>query len=256
MKHAAMKDEKKRAFPKFLLLILVSGLIGGVLGFFLELSRSQGLPDAISGTIQRLMPAAARWGIPVTLLVLYLPALLIYFRCKSKYTSWDGEDEDLAEQIEQSLSWGLLLSGLAMILSLFFLGAGLVYLVGQPIQLIVNAGALLLSLLLVTVLQQKIVELTKMMNPEKRGSVYDLNFKKKWMDSCDEAEQKQIGQAAYHAFQFTSNFCAALYVLLFFSHIMFETGILPIFLVLLIWGVMLTSYTLECMRLSKRHPLP
>lgn len=39
------------------------------------------------------------------------------------------------------------------------------------------------------IIQQKAVDITKIMYPEKTASVYDLKFQKKWVDSCDEAEK-------------------------------------------------------------------
>ena len=39
-----------------------------------------------------------------------------------------------------------------------------------------------------TLLQQRSVDLTKRLYPEKTASVYDTHFRKKWLDSCDEAE--------------------------------------------------------------------
>lgn len=37
------------------------------------------------------------------------------------------------------------------------------------------------------IIQQKVVDINKIMYPEKTASVYDLKFQKKWVDSCDEA---------------------------------------------------------------------
>lgn len=39
------------------------------------------------------------------------------------------------------------------------------------------------------IIQQKAVDITKIMYPEKTASGYDLKFQKKWVDSCDEAEK-------------------------------------------------------------------
>lgn len=62
-------------------------------------------------------------------------------------------------------------------------------------------GEMLVSVALVVLVQQKIVDLVRRMNPEKQVSVYDSKFQKKWYNTCDEAERAQIGQASYQAFQ-------------------------------------------------------
>lgn len=90
------------------------------------------------------------------------------------------------------------------------------------------------------------------MNPEKRGSVYDTKFQKKWMDSCDESERRQIGQACYRAYLVTSRVCIGVWLVLVILSMVFEISLLPVFVLLLVWGVMQVTYTLECMRLSKK----
>lgn len=89
------------------------------------------------------------------------------------------------------------------------------------------------------------------MNPEKRGSVYDAKFQKKWFESCDESERRQIGQACYRAYMVTGRVCMGLWLVLVVLTMVFEMSLLPVFILLLIWGVMQVTYTLECIRLGK-----
>ena len=97
------------------------------------------------------------------------------------------------------------------------------------------------------------MDLTRRMNPEKQGSVYDTKFKKKWFESCDEAEQKQIGQAAYKAFNVVSTACPILWLALLVLSYAFDFELLmPTFIVCFIWLLMQVSYCLECIRLGKR----
>ena len=88
------------------------------------------------------------------------------------------------------------------------------------------------------------------MNPEKQGSIYDSKFHKKWVDSCDENEQRQMGQAAYKAFRAVNITCVILWGVLILLAFIFDIGILPFFLVTLIFGVGQTVYVLECIRLG------
>ena len=71
----------------------------------------------------------------------------------------------------------LLLDSLTVIVSFFFFNAGTAKLPqssdGNTITLLV---IFLVVNALATLLQQKTVDLTKKMNPEKRGSVYDMKF--------------------------------------------------------------------------------
>ena len=117
---------------------------------------------------------------------------------------------------------------------------------------LISVAELVVSCAVLVVLQQKIVDLERRINPEKRGSVYDVHFQKKWMASCDEAEQRQMGQAAHKAFVAATYVCFGLWLALFFLDRVFDTGLLPMVLVLVILGVMQVTYTLECIRLSRK----
>ena len=110
----------------------------------------------------------------------------------------------------------------------------------------------LVSVVMIVVHQQKVVDLTRRINPEKQGSVYDTKFLKKWVDSCDESEQRQMGQAAFKAYRAAVNTCLWLWAALIVLHCAFDTGLLPIVMVLVIFGVLQIVYTLECIRLSRK----
>ena len=138
-----------------------------------------------------------------------------------------------------------------MILDMFFLAVAETY--SGPAGGLVSVLTFLVSMFLLVFAQQKAVDLTRKMNPEKRGSVYDVHFKKKWFQSCDEAEQKQIGQAAYKAFNVVNTACPIAWMVLLLLSFAFNLSILlPAFLVCLLWLLLTVTYCLECIRLGKR----
>ena len=146
-----------------------------------------------------------------------------------------------------------LLDSLTVIASFFFFNAGTAKLPqssdGNTITLLV---IFLVVIALATLLQQKTVDLTKKMNPEKRGSVYDMKFQERWWESCDEAERRQIGQASYKAYVTVSRFCPYCWGVLLLGNMVFHYGILPSAVVLVIWAVLSVSYTREAIRLGRR----
>lgn len=89
------------------------------------------------------------------------------------------------------------------------------------------------------------------MNPEKRGSVYDTKFQKKWLESCDESERRQIGEASCRAYMVTTRVCIGLWLVLVMLSMVFEMSLLPVFVLTVIWGTMQVTYVLACIRLSK-----
>lgn len=249
MKEKIEKSENRRALPKFLLTLAGAAAVGGVVGFFTGVGANLALGERLAASLDALMRAVALWGIPVTTAVMMGGALLLYLSARRQYQSWDGEAEDPMDRAEVTLSWALLLSGLQTALSMFFFAAAIQY---QQTGALTAVAELLVSVGLAIFAQQKCVDLTKRMNPEKQGSVYDTKFHKKWMDSCDEAERQQIGQAAFRAFRTASSACTWIWVVLVVLGFLFDVGILPAFVVMLLWGILQVSYTLECIRLSQK----
>ena len=156
----------------------------------------------------------------------------------------------MSQSVETLLSWTLLLSAVQLLLSLFFMTAIGTY---QPEEgALAMIGVFVLSCGCVIFAQQKVVDLERRMNPEKHGSVYDTKFQKKWLDSCDESERRQIGEAGYRAYIVTTRVCLGAWMVLTVLGMVFEIGMLPVSVLLLVWGVMQVTYTLECIRLGKK----
>ena len=242
-----VKRDNRRALPKYLLTILLYGLLGGVLGFFTGVAGAAGVAETVRQALDRALEAAAPWGIAVSAVVLLGAGWYLYAAAKRRCGAWDGEDEDTMDAVERQLSWALLLTGLSVVMDFFFFAVSIVY--GRFLPDLV---LFLAAVVVLIVLQQKIVDLERRLNPEKRGSVYDMKFQKTWMDSCDEAEKAQIGQACYTAYMVGTKTCIFLWVALLILNFVFDFGLLPIAAVLAVWGVMQTVYALECIRLSKR----
>lgn len=245
------KSENRKALPKFFLTILIAGLFGGVLGFAAGFMNAGNLSDGVRQVLNTVLTASAPWGIPVTNIVILGIGWSLYAKGKSLYRGWNGEDEDTIDGAEEKLSWALLMSAAALLCDLFFFSVAVVY-GGSPLAMGAFIVEFFVGVGVATVLQQKIVDLEKQINPEKRGSVYDMKFQKKWMESCDEAEQRQIGQAAVRAYQVATKVCLWLWVALMVLHFAFDTGLLPAVPVLIIFGVLQISYTLESIRLGRK----
>ena len=101
------------------------------------------------------------------------------------------------------------------------------------------------------ILQQKCVDTAKQTNPEKKASVYDMRFQKKWMEDCDEAEKIMIGKCAFKAYSATNAVCTVLAIVLAVCALVFDIGFLPSFTVCLIWAVNISMYCKEAMRYSE-----
>lgn len=244
------KSENRRALPKFLLIMLASAVCGGIIGFCVGwMEPGPWLEDAAEA-LRNLLGESALWGIAATTAVLMGVCLILFLRAGDRMAAWDGEDEQEAEAIDRSLNWIMLLSALQLLLDFFFFAVGIF---GQDMGMLWTCGAFIVSMILVFLCQQKAVDLTKRMNPEKRGSVYDMKFQKKWYDSCDEAERAQIGRAAMHAYRTASRVCMGLWLALVVLSLIVKVGLLPIVVLMVIWGVLQMSYLAECIRMSRQE---
>lgn len=241
-----VKQENRRALPKFFGTVLLFALLGGIGGFLVTLAGFSGLAGWAAEGLTGVLGAVVPWGIPVSSLILLGIGLGLYRSAKGRYGRWDGEDEDAAEGIEVTLSYVLLFTTLATVVDFFFLSAA--FLSDAPM---VTTALFLVSVALIVLLQQKAIDLTRRMNPEKQGSVYDVKFQKKWIDSCDEAEKAQMGQAAYQAFRAATGTCLVLWVVLTVLNFSFDIGLLPVLMVLILFGVLQVTYCLTCIKLSR-----
>lgn len=241
----------RKAFPKFLKWLLISAVFGFCVGIASGILDDLDVGVWLTDGLIRLLTVIAPWGIPISSVVLLGNCLWHYRSAKSLFDRWDGEDDSAPEEADRKLNVVLLCSTLALILDFFFLAVSVVY-IDSGIQSLLIVGELVLSLIPVTLAQQKTVDLTRRMNPEKKVSVYDTKFQEKWYEVCDEAERAQIGQACYRAYMVGTKVCIFLWVALLILNFVFDFGLLPIAAVLAVWGAMQTVYALECIRLSKR----
>ena len=250
MENNTVKRDNRKALPKYLLILFVAAIFGGVMGFAAGWVGHDNISEVIATAVTNGLTAAAPWALLGTSVVSLALILWLYRAAKALFTGWDGEDEAVMDRADEKLNWALLLTAAQMVLDMFF------FAVAQSAH---NMTALwsvlffLVSIFLLVFAQQKIVDLTRRMNPEKQGSVYDVHFNKKWLASCDEAEQKQIGQAAYKAYHTVNVACPLLWLVLVLLSYAFDFGLLmPAFTVCLLWLLLNVTYSLESIRLSRR----
>ena len=250
MENNAVKKDNRKAFPKYLLILFVSAIFGGVLGFAAGWVGHDNLSEVIASAVTNGLTAIAPWALLATSVVSLAAILWLYRGARGLFTGWDGEDDDVMDRADEKLNWALLITAAQVVLDMFFFAVAQS---GQGMAALWSVLFFAVSVFLLVFAQQKIVDLTRKMNPEKQGSVYDTKFKKKWFESCDEAEQKQIGQAAYKAFNVVSAACPILWGgLLLLSYAFNFSLLMPTFIVCVIWLLLQVSYCLEAIRLGRR----
>ena len=246
-----IKKDNKKALPAFLIIILCAAVFGGVIGYFSSGIGYSETKDTIINAVMRFLQIITPYISVISIAAFVLPAFIIFRRAGKLSDSWDGEDEVIPDKIENLINRAMLLINLGVLNG--FLGISCLIIVNAGLGgSLIGLFTFILSETLLTVLQQRFVDLMRSINPEKQGSVYDMKFQKKWYDSCDEAEKKLIGEAAYHSFRITSNSCIIMWCLTLFAHIAFGTGIFPVIAVLIITGISQISYIHQAIKLSRK----
>lgn len=89
------------------------------------------------------------------------------------------------------------------------------------------------------------MNLKKEINPLLKGNIYDVNFAKKWVDSCDESLKFKIFKSAYKSFISVNFTCKILWIFCILGYSLFGFGITPLLIVTIIWLVQMISYYIE-----------
>lgn len=238
-------------FVGIMLCCLAAGTAFGIL------TAKTGLDSLDTAQLRAALTPFMTYGPPLLLIAVWVAAGLFclwdYVRAKRAFSRWDGEDEAVINAAERGLCWCLIVSNIAFILELFLFAAWASFTlrldeIGWSFP--VMMAAFFLGLAAAIVIQRAVVELEKKINPEKRGDVLDLHFKKEWEQSFDEAERIMAGQAAYKAFKASNTACIVLWLLCTLGDMIFRTGLAAVGAVTVLWLISTIVYQVESFRLE------
>lgn len=251
-----IKSEDKKAFGKFAVYVATALIIGVLLGVGMGFAKLNGM-DMTGHTVLNAIFFALPYGIPVVTLFILVVVAVIYHRSKKVFLAWNGEDEECMDAVEKQLSCALWLSSINMIWNFCLFGMGFCLDNAESMEVhyeletsMLLIGVFVAGLIILTIEQQKLVNLTKEINPEKKGSIYDVKFQKKWEASCDEAELFAIYKSAYRSYCITQRLCIILWLFCIIGGFVWGFGAVPVLLVSIIWGTMITSYCYYAIHLS------
>ena len=245
-----IQKQNRKALPKYLITLLLCMLGGAVLGVGGALLRAESAGENLTAWLRNGLLCILPYGIPVVAVLFLVPAGLLLHQGKTLLRRWDGEDEDGADAIEDKLEYSIMLTNILMPVTMFFLSACIPL---QSKMALWVVAEFLFSFGVSIRMQQKAVDLVRILNPEKQGSVYDQKFQSKWLDSCDENERRQIGEAAWCAFRATNIACMTLWVGLVVLNTVLDVGLLPSCMVLTIFLVNLLGYFYSCVQQTRRR---
>lgn len=248
MERNDIKEANRKAIPKFLLLALAGAFVGGVIGFLFAKYGVNWLADEMKAAGVFFGRYVSSWILLAIAVIMPIAVIPVYKNVKNLLAEWDGEDEEVCDIAERKINIMLLITSIAMICNFFLIaatysGGFAIFESGEKERMLaLGVVAFLIILAECIIIQQKAVDITKIMYPEKTASIYDVKFQKKWVESCDEAEKIMIGKCAFEAYKVTNKTCGILAVLLAIGAFTFDIGFLPSFVVCLIWLVNQCAY--------------
>ncbi len=249
-----IKEANRKALPKFILLAVCCAVLGMVLGYLASKYGLNTLADNLKNAGSAFGAYVAPWIIVAIVVLLPIICVPMYLSAEKKLTAWDGEDDEAADAIDEKLHVIKWITDSAVIVDFFLIAA--VYAGGlhsfddadTTALVFVGIAAFIMVLVEGIIIQQKCVDATKKMSPEKTASVYDMKFQKKWLDSCDEAEKQRMAKSAFSSFNVTNITCMVLAIIFGVSALIFETGFLPSLAICLIWLIHNCAYYREAMK--------
>ena len=268
------KKENKAALKKFIPMLIVCALIGGLVGGASSFIGYSDFSGSIVEAALLIVNMVSPWAVIILGVLSFIVCWVIYRKARAMYegaltsakvtgeTGEPGEskepgepDEQIIEAVEEKLSQGMFILSVIMIVQMLFFGimmADLENIADYSFALAMAAAGVFVAGNLAQLKQQQLmVDLEKEMNPSKKGSVYDAKFRDKWEESCDELEKVIIYKSAYKAYKTTALTCIVLWVVTATLSIAFKTGPLPSIAVTVIWLVQTVSYCREAMKLER-----
>ena len=252
-----IKKEDKKAFKKFAIIIVISGIVGGIFGA-MSIRLKEVLGDSVPSLLMNIFEGITPFASIVLSILVIIVHQIIYSNSRKQYDLWKAsneEDDEIIDKIEAKLSYIMLFAAVNNILGFFFFGIGGMLLPFSKVNgnfSIVKAACFIIGFIICItssiLIQKKIVNFEKEINPLLKGSVYDAKFTQKWLDSCDEAIKLGIYKSAFKAYMSVSMTCVILWVICIIGYELWNFGIMPMVMVIIIWLVQTISYCIESIK--------
>lgn len=250
-----IKKEDKKAFKSFIIVMIISAMGGAIIGgasIYLQKHIGDELSDFLLNILMTITPYASL----VLSILVTIVSVIVYNSSRKKLKLWNQSDEqeEMIDNIEEKLSYVLLFTSVNLILGFFFFGAGMALLSEDSYtKVILFLVGFIVCVVSTILIQNKVVNLEKEINPFLNGSVYDFKFSQKWLDSCDEAIKLNIYKSSFKSHKSVTNTCLILWIICVIGYDFFDFGIMPLVMVTIIWLVQTVSYCRESIKCSKNN---
>lgn len=249
-----MKSKKsKSSLIHFIFTIIISGFIGGIIGFLLQLSSK-----SINSLVDDLMLFLSHNLIIIQISMFFILSVLIIFtqhKAKKTIDAFTDDDNSRIEKAEGLIATSIACSTVNCIFA-FLCMFGLIYfdtidLTGSD-QGIIGIVAVLLSIFINLYYEITSIKLTKKINPSLKGDPLKMSFEKEYVESCDEAQKHIMFLSSYKAFKTLKlSFIFAMVVLMILQTVI-NIGLVAPITVAILWAIHSLTYII----ISQRESYP
>lgn len=249
------KQQNKKASGVFSVVMIISVLFGAVIGFCASnLSVDM---KTLTPTLAKAVTNGIGFAAPFLLLVLFVVTLIYvsmsFSKCKKKWAAEKDTNEDIYDELDAKITNIMSVIQIYTVVTYFLFSAAFYYAVHvtMSVWFLMALIVFIADMVIILGYQSKAVDFTKLMNPEKQGSVYDLKFQEKWMESCDEMEKQMIWQCGFKAYKVANSMCVILWMIFTCLAMVLKISLWPVAIVSLFWLVLTVTYLMEGRKIEK-----
>lgn len=254
--------KKKNAYKKMGLILLIAIVVGGIFGALTSATIGFWGEDLTCAgrnflqTVQELM-------LPLIILIAVLTVGYGELHSRKMRKLGDrialAEDEEcdqLEYQFEKLSARASMMNILSQVVSVLVLSAG--YSI-KYIESSRNSHYLFVCITFILCYiynafwQVRLVKQVQRVYPEKKGDPASRKFQLQWLESCDEAEREIIYQSAYSSYITINRIVPILLLVTMLGQLIFDTGILAVIIVAMIWLSVSASYLKSSVCLRKKR---
>ncbi len=237
--------------------IIVASLVGGFFAGKLVGASKGSLNEIDWNNIWAFMADTLPIVYGVLVLAAFVAIFVMYGKVKHAIGIWDGDNEDAIVDIERRITRVSFLPCVVIFVGMVLFPV-CIYAIEKAYggskgmhMTIVTELVFLGSLVLYCVIEKLVIDEEKKLNPEKRGNIFDIHFKRDWEKSSDEAELIAVAKSSKKGFRAGIKAGLTVWVVTFICMFAFDTGVMPIVAVGVILLVMYVAYGREFSRLQK-----
>lgn len=260
-----MTEKKKmNTYLKYGLILLVCAVVGGVFGFISAMAEEplvalRMLAANLSEMICRYL--FVEFVVLLVILIVFGESNLRKMKnhCKALETAEDEEADRIEYEMEKDSAWGVGTLNVIAFLSMVFLATGYsMEYIKSLVDLKEGLGFLGACVLFIIIYAYngfwsvRQVKLQQKYDPTKKGDPTSTKFTEQWVESCDEAEKEMIYRSSYKSYLALSKWIPVLMLVTMLSHLVWNTGVMAIIVVGIVWTVQNVAYLKSCVVLRKQ----